>query len=226
MLTAIIIVTQTAACYGQVVKVDQIDNFAEAPMSKSALAVVRTDDAPTTELTTSKRAYLTEDEVERLVRAATNTRDRCMILMAYRHGLRVSELITMQWRQIRLDDGRIDVHRLKGSDDSVQPLSGREIRMLRKLRREQPVGARYVFISRLGAPMTRQGFDKLLRAAAATAGIDGVHAHLLRHACGFKLVNDGLDTISLAAYLGHKQVANTLRYTKMSATRFDNLWRD
>jgi site-specific recombinase XerD len=53
-----------------------------------------------------------------------------------------------------------------------------------------------------------------------------VHAHLLRHACGFKLVNDGLDTISLAAYLGHRQIANTLRYTKMSATRFDGLWQD
>lgn len=195
-------------------------------MSKTALHVVRTDDAPTTDLTTTKRAYLTEDEVERLVSAAGNNRDRCMILMAYRHGLRVSELINLQWRQIRLDDGRIDVQRLKGSDDSVQPLSGREIRMLRKIRREQPVGARFVFISRLGAPMTRQSFDKMLRAAAAKAGIDGVHAHLLRHACGFKLVNDGLDTISLSAYLGHRQIANTLRYTKMSATRFDGLWKD
>lgn len=74
--------------------------------------------------------------------------------------------------------------------------------------------------------MTRQAFDKMLRAAAAKAGIDGVHAHLLRHSTGFKLVNDGLDTISLAAYLGHRQLANTRRYAKMSATRFDHLWKD
>jgi type 1 fimbriae regulatory protein FimB/type 1 fimbriae regulatory protein FimE len=196
-------------------------------MAKTALSLVRTESAPSTDLTTTeKRTYLTESEVEQLITAAGNNRDRCMILMAFRHGLRVSELITMQWRQLRLDDGRMDVKRLKGSDDSVQPLSGREIRMLRKIRREQPVGSRYVFISRLGAPMTRQSFDKMLRAAGAKAGLDGVHAHLLRHGCGFKLVNDGLDTISLAAYLGHRQIANTLRYCKMSATRFDGLWRD
>jgi len=196
-------------------------------MSRSALVVVGTEPAPSTDLdTTQKRKWLTEDEVERLVRCADADRDKAMILMAYRHGYRVSELIQLEWRMVDLDAGRVHVKRSKGSDDSVQPLGGRALRWLRKLRRAQPVGSRYVFVTRLGGPMTRNGFYKRLAKAAANAGIDGVHPHLLRHACGFKLVNDGMDTLSLAAYLGHRQLSNTRRYTKMSAHRFEGLWRD
>lgn len=74
--------------------------------------------------------------------------------------------------------------------------------------------------------MTRNAFFKLLEKAAAKAGLADVHPHLLRHGAGFKLVNDGLHTLSLAAYLGHANVQNTKRYTKMNAARFDGLWRD
>jgi len=84
-----------------------------------------------------------------------------------------------------------------------------------------------VFVTdRTGAPMTRNGFYKLLEKAAKTVGLDDVHPHLLRHACGFKLVNDGMDTLSLAAYLGHANIQNTKRYARMNATRFDGIWRD
>jgi len=74
--------------------------------------------------------------------------------------------------------------------------------------------------------MTPSGFFKNLRRAAQSIGLTDVHPHLLRHATGFKLVNDGVDILSLAAYLGHKQIQNTARYTKMNATRFDNFWKD
>jgi type 1 fimbriae regulatory protein FimB/type 1 fimbriae regulatory protein FimE len=191
---------------------------------------------PTTVLTTrkrsarteagNKRAYLTEAEVERLIKAAETSRDKAMILIGYRHGLRVSELVNLRWRQIDLDAGRIQVERLKDSESGVHPLSGREIRTLRAVRRARQVGSAFVFLSYKGAPMTRQAFDKLLRAAGAKAGMPDVHAHLLRHGCGFRLVNLELDTLSLAAYLGHKQVQNTKRYAKMNSTRFDGLWKD
>jgi type 1 fimbriae regulatory protein FimB/type 1 fimbriae regulatory protein FimE len=76
-------------------------------------------------------------------------RDSTMILMTYRHGLRVSELIALRWSQIDLDAGRLRVVRLKGSDDSVQPLTGREIRALRRIKREQPrPDTPYVFETR------------------------------------------------------------------------------
>ena len=188
----------------------------------SNIAPNRTEPALTTELDTQPRR---ECEVEAILRHAVNARDRLMILMAYRHGLRVSELVSLTWAQIDLAGGRLSARRLKGGEDTVHPLAGREIRGLRALHRQDPA-ARYVFVTSRGAPFTRNGFAKLLQKAAAKAGIDDVHPHLLRHACGFKLVNQGFDTLSLAAYLGHRQIANTKRYCRMNSGRFDGLWRD
>ena len=135
-------------------------------------------------------------------------------------------MVTLRWAQVDLTTHRLAVRRLKEGENSEHPLGGREIRGLRKLRRQHPFG-RYVFVTaRTGGPMTRNGFYKLLEKAAARAGIDGVHPHLVRHGTGFKLVNDGLDTLSLAAYLGHANIQNTKRYAKMDAGRFDGLWHD
>ena len=85
---------------------------------------------------------------------------------------------------------------------------------------------RQVFTSERGAPFTTNGFFKMLQRAAASISMVDVHPHLLRHGCGFALVNKGVDTRSLAAYLGHRNMNNTARYTKMCATRFDGFWRD
>jgi site-specific recombinase XerD len=207
-------------------------------MRNSATKATRTNRAPTTETGTvlnfpqnnERRAYLTPDEVEQLMKAARQRgryghRDATMILVAYRHGLRVGELVTLRWDQIDLKLGRIHVRRLKGSEDSVHPLSGVEIRALRQVRKDQDHG-RHVFMSERGAPMTTRGFFKLVAAASAKAGLEGVHPHLLRHGTGYKLVNDGVDTRTIAAYLGHRNLQNTARYTAMSATRFNGLWQD
>jgi site-specific recombinase XerD len=207
-------------------------------MSKSAALKLVVDHAPIPVLKTvaksdakPRREYLTEGEVEQLMAAAKKRgryghRDAAMILMAYRHGLRVSELTKLRWSQIDLDRGRIKIIRLKGSDDSEQPLGGVEIRMLRRIKREQTTGTEYVFVSERGAPFTRDGFFKMLTRAADSIGMDDVHPHLLRHGTGYKLVNDGVDTRTLAAYLGHVKLQNTARYTKMNATRFDGFWKD
>ena len=178
-----------------------------------------------------RREWLTELEVEQLCAEARKRgryghRDATMILVAFRHGLRVSELVALRWEQVDLDAGRLRVIRRKGSDDSVQPLSGSEIRALRRIKREQEAGTRYVFITERKATMTTSGFDKMLRRTAARIGMAGVYCHLLRHACGFKLVNQGVDTRSLAAYLGHVNLTNTRRYTKMDAKRFNGFWKD
>ena len=214
-------------------------------MRKSAARVALGEAAPTIECGTvvqfpargeqteaePRRQYLTEREVDQLCDAARKRgryghRDAMMILIAYRHGLRVAELVGLQWRQVDLEAGRLQVIRRKGSDDSVQPLTGVEIRALRKIRREQPGGTRHVFVSERGAPMTTNGFFKTLSRAAASIGMVDVHPHLLRHGTGFQLVNQGVDTRTLAAYLGHRNLANTARYTKMDAKRFDGFWQD
>jgi len=187
--------------------------------------VTGTEQAPSTEMPTH-RAYLTEAEVEQLVKAAGNHRDATMILLAYRHGLRVSELVNLSWAQLKLREGRIDIARLKGGEDGVHPISGREMRALKRIQREQVVGSKFVFMTSRGAPMTREGFRVMLSKAANRAGLDGVHPHLLRHATGYKLVNQGMDSLSLAAYLGHRNINNTKRYARMAANRFEGIWRD
>jgi site-specific recombinase XerD len=178
-----------------------------------------------------RRQYLTEKEVTQLCDAARargrwGHRDATMILVAYRHGLRVSELVALRWSEVDLDAGRLQVRRLKGSDDSVQPLAGVEIRALRRIRREQEPGARFVFMSERGAPLTPNGFFKTLTRTAASIGMADVHPHLLRHATGFKLVNDGVDIRVISAFLGHRQISNTMRYTRVDARRFDGFWQD
>src|SRR5215472_12766735 len=110
-------------------------------MSITATLAGGTKLAPSAELDTEPpRQWLTEAEVETIIRHADSERDRLMILVAYRHGLRVSELIGLTWRQIDLDTARLRVIRAKGSESGVHPLSGREIRALRGLRRRQVVG--------------------------------------------------------------------------------------
>ena len=52
-----------------------------------------------------------------------------------------------------------------------------------------------------------------------------VHAHMLRHACGYALANKGVDTRTLQAYLGHRSIQSTVRYTELGPGRFKNLWR-
>ena len=105
---------------------------------------------------TVNRRYLTEREVERLMDCARKYgryghRDATMMLVAYRHGLRASEVCDLQWHQIELSEGRLHVHRVKNGIPSVHPIRGDEMRALRKLRRDYPREA-YVFVSERGGP--------------------------------------------------------------------------
>src|SRR5215475_6043638 len=184
---------------------------------------------PTIQNLTVKRRYLTEREVERLMDCARKNRhghrDSTMVLVAYRHGLRASELCDLKWHQIELDQGRMHVHRAKNGTPSVHPIRGDEIRALRKLRRENPTDA-HVFVTERSGPMTTIGFHHLIKRLGKAAGLPfKVHPHMLRHACGFKLANDGHDTRSLQHYLGHKNIQHTVRYTELSPDRFREFWR-
>ena len=177
------------------------------------------------------REYLTDAEVNRLIVAAGNNRnghrDATMVLVAYRHGLRAAELVTLRWDAIDFAHGRLHVRRLKGGSESVHPLSGRELRALRRLKREQEPHSPFIFTSERGAPFTPAGFRKMVARLGVAANLGfPVHPHMLRHACGFKLANDGVDTRSLQAYLGHRNIQHTVRYTELAPTRFKNFWRD
>jgi len=177
------------------------------------------------------REYLTDADVNRLITAAgTNRyghRDATMILIAYRHGLRASELVGIRWDSVDFAHGRLHVNRAKSGSPSVHPLSGRELRALRRLRREQEPESPFVFTSERAAPFTPAGFRKMIARLGAAAGFGfPVHPHMLRHACGYQLANKGVDTRSLQAYLGHKNIQHTVRYTELAPTRFKGFWHD
>jgi site-specific recombinase XerD len=178
----------------------------------------------------NQRKYLTSDEVEKLIEAAKigehGFRNATMIFVAYRHGLRVSELVNLEWNQIDLKSASIHVARLKTGTSTSHPPTGKELRSLKRLRRENP-HARHVFFSERGSPMSRRNFNMLLKVLGEEAGIEvPVKPHSLRHACGFKLANQGTDTRTIQHFLGHKSIASTVVYTALDANRFNGLWRD
>ncbi len=176
------------------------------------------------------REYLTPTEIDRILNAAAagrhGHRDRTLLLVMYRHGLRVSEAIGLRWEQFDLKAGLLAVRRLKKGVPSTHPIRGPELRALRQLRREWP-DTPYLFVSERGGPMTASNVRKLVARAGLAAEFEfPVHPHMLRHACGFKLANDGHDTRSLQHYLGHKNIAHTVRYTELAPDRFKMFWRD
>jgi len=176
------------------------------------------------------REYLTEAEVERLLRATRNNRwalrDATMILVAYRHGLRASELTDLRWDQIDFATATLHVRRVKQGSPSTHPIIGDELRMLRRLQREQEPKSPFVFTSERGSPFTTAGFARMIERAGEEARLGfKAHPHMLRHACGFALAAKGHDTRALQAYLGHKNIQYTVRYTELSPTRFKTFWR-
>jgi integrase len=177
------------------------------------------------------REYLTEAEVERLLGATKGNRwghrDGTMILVAYRHGLRASELTDLRWDQIDFATATLHVRRVKRGSPSTHPIHGDELRRLRRLQREQEPKSPFVFTSERGSPFTTAGFARMVERAGAEAVLGfKAHPHMLRHACGFALAAKGHDTRALQAYLGHKNIQHTVRYTELSPRRFKDFWRE
>jgi integrase len=203
-----------------VVKVRPLRNVRNAPPRRVPNAKART------------REYLTPAEVRSLMRTAAKRgrygqRDATLILVTYRHGLRVSEVAALRWDQIDVKVGLLHVRRLKSGTPSTHPLQGDELRALRQLRRDWPDGGGHVFVTERGGPISAAGIRKTLARIGEEAGMPfPVHPHMLRHAAGFKLANDGHDTRALQHWLGHKNIQHTVRYTELSPARFRNFWRD
>lgn len=177
-----------------------------------------------------KKDFLTELEVRRLLDAARRgrhgTRDHLMVLLTYRHGLRVSELIDIRLRDLDLDAARIYVRWRKGSLSTIQPIEGDELRTIRAYLRERgETKLPYLLIGERG-PLTRQAVNYLLKEISQRAKLSiNVHPHMLRHSTGYYLANKGYDTRLIQDYLGHKNISHTVKYTRTAASRFEGLWR-
>jgi integrase len=177
------------------------------------------------------REHLTEAEVERLMKAIQDNRyghrDGTMVLVTYRHGLRAAELVDLRWEQADFRTASLHIRRVKQGTPSTHPILGDELRALRPLQREQEPKSPFVFTSERGAPFTTAGFARMVERAGKVAKLAfKAHPHMLRHACGYALANRGHDTRALQAYLGHKNIQHTVRYTELSPTRFKNFWRE
>lgn len=177
------------------------------------------------------REHLAPAEVDKIMAAAGQVgrhghRDTTLILLAYRHALRVGELVALRREQVDLAHGLLHVARLKNGTPSTHPLRGPEIRALRRLERESDASP-YVFTTERGGPLTTSTVRKLITRAGQLAGIGfPVHPHMLRHGTGFKLANDGHDTRAIQHYLGHRNIQHTVRYTELAPDRFKTFWRD
>ncbi len=187
------------------------------------------------------REYLTEDEVERLIAAAKEGRhghrDGALILIMYRHGLRAAEASTLLWSQVEWPKpvvmidapaprGYLHVRRVKRGKPSVHPIRDDELAALEELRRRhEPEGAPYVFMSERGQRLDPRSINWLVKRAGVRAGLPlSVHAHMLRHACGYALVNRNLDLRLVQDWLGHRSVQETVRYTELAPGRFEEVW--
>jgi integrase len=194
--------------------------------AKDNRTVARPRRLPNAEL--RPREHLTEREVEKLIEAAKGnrygSRDGTIILIAFRHGLRASELCELQWSDVEFETGSLHLRRAKGGATGTHPLLGDELRMLRVLKREAK--SPFIFVSERGAPFSVAGLAKLIERAGIEAKMPfKVHPHMLRHATGFALANKGTDIRTLQAYLGHRSIQSTVRYTELARGRFKNLWR-
>jgi integrase len=177
----------------------------------------------------NRRRYLTEGELDKLIKAARKSRygqrDATLILIMARHGLRVTEAVDLQWHQIDFAKGHLHAKRLKGGIDSVHPIQGDELRALRELRREQEPKSTFVFTSERSGPMTRSNVAKMIAAAGVRADLPNAFPHALRHTCGHLLADAGHDTRRLQLWLGHSDIKHTARYSELSARPFKDFWR-
>jgi integrase len=177
------------------------------------------------------RDWLHEREVEAMIAAAGRNRhaarDKALILLCYRHGLRVGELVALEWAHVDFPTSLLSVRRSKRGLDSTHPLTGRELRALRALQRNAKT--RFVFESERtpATPMSVRAAQWIVEQAGRDAKLSfPVHIHMLRHSCGFKLANDGQPTRHIQLYLGHKSLNHTARYTALAPDPFRGFWRD
>jgi type 1 fimbriae regulatory protein FimB len=181
----------------------------------------------------SERKHLTRLEVEKLLAASKGSvyadRDHCLLLLMFRHGLRVSEACGLQLSQVDTESHVLHVKRLKDGLSTTHPLKGDELRAIKawlKERARMKPETDAFFLSRRHGPLSRKTAWKMIRHYGELAGLPvDAHPHMLRHACGFALADQGADTRLIQDYLGHRNIQHTVMYTATNPARFERLWR-
>ena len=179
------------------------------------------------------RKHLVSAEVERLIAATKGSRnearDRCLLLLMFRHGLRVSEACGLKLSQVDSESRVLHVARLKKGLSTTHPLRPDEIRAIKtwliERKRLKPEGDAF-FVSERRQALSRKTAWLAIRSYGEKAGLPvSAHPHMLRHACGFALADQGADTRLIQDYLGHRNIQHTVMYTATNPARFEKLWR-
>ena len=181
----------------------------------------------------NERKHLTGREVERLLAATkgarNEARDRCLLLLMFRHGLRVSEACGLVLSQVDTESRVLHVARLKKGLSTSHPLRADELRAIKAWladRAKMRPDTDAFFVSERRGPLSRKTVFVIIRKYGELAGLPlAAHPHMLRHACGFALADQGADTRLIQDYLGHRNIQHTVRYTAANPARFEKLWR-
>jgi type 1 fimbriae regulatory protein FimB len=179
------------------------------------------------------RKHLTAREVEKLLDATKGTRnearDRCLLLLMFRHGLRVSEACGLVLSQVDIESRVLHVARLKAGLSTTHPLRGNELKAIKAwlvIRAKMKPKTDAFFISERRGPLSRKTAWVMIRHYGELAGLSvDAHPHMLRHACGFALADQGADTRLIQDFLGHRNIQHTVMYTATNPARFERLWR-
>lgn len=176
------------------------------------------------------RHYLRPEEVEQLLKAVKRNpfalRDTTLILLIYRHGLRISEALALQWGNVDFQNQTLHVYRSKNGIDSVQPMTDKEIELLKQLLKHPPQSS-FLFVNEKSDPLPRRSAYHIIHKAGEKAKLSlKVSPHMLRHSCGYYLANRNVATRTIQEYMGHKNIQNTVKYTALAPQRFHGLWGD
>jgi len=182
------------------------------------------------------REHLTQEEVQKLLTATKKEglsrnpeRDHCLLFLMVRHGLRVSEACGLRVSQVDIESRVLHVARLKQGLSTTHPLRGDEIRAIKawltERARMKPETEAF-FLSERRGPLSRKTVWFMIGRYGKRAGLSvDAHPHMLHHACGFALADQGADTRLLQDYLGHRNIQHTVKYTATNPARFERLWR-
>jgi len=176
------------------------------------------------------RDYILPKEVDRLLDAAESNgrhghRNHTLILLCYRHGLRVGELMNLRWRNVDFKRKVLRVSRALGGINSVHPLSTIELRALRKLKKNYP-GTPYLFVNDRKKTLSKRAASRIVSEAGDNAGLRlHVNPAMLRRGCIYALANAGHNVVALQHYVGHRNIRHTLRYMELPSRPFKDFWK-